>query len=114
MSDPQPALNAGDVTDGRVTWGKKIINAALDTQVWPMDGDVRGSTDGQCDLGAFGVGGSTDVRCEHCGEPPRLLGMAKVLSIQSTLNLNKETKERHVVPQLQGTVPLLERGGAPV
>lgn len=46
MSDPQPTLSAGDVTDGRVTWEKKIINAALDTQVWPIDGDVRGSTGG--------------------------------------------------------------------
>lgn len=52
------------------------------------------------------------MHCEHWGEPLRLL--AKVLPIQSTVNLNKETKERHVVPQLQGTVTLLERGGAPV
>lgn len=54
------------------------------------------------------------MRCEHWGGPLRLVGMAKVLPIQSTLDLNKETKERHVVPQLQGAVTLWERGGAPV
>lgn len=46
MSDPQPAPSAGGVTDRRVTWKKKIIDAALDTQVWPIDGAVWGSTGG--------------------------------------------------------------------
>lgn len=31
--------------------------------------------------------------CEHRGEPPRLLGIAKVLPIQSKLNLTKEIEE---------------------
>lgn len=46
MSDPQPNPSAGGVTDGRVTWKKKIIDATLDTWVWPIDRDVRGSTGG--------------------------------------------------------------------
>lgn len=46
MPDPQPTPSTGGVIDGRVTWKKKVLDAALDTWVWPVDGDVRGSTGG--------------------------------------------------------------------
>lgn len=45
-----PAPRAGAVTDGGVTLGRKGTGSALDVLVWPVGGDVQGSTGVQAEL----------------------------------------------------------------
>lgn len=47
------------------------------------------------------------------GKPTEVAGNSQGPS-HSVNSLTKETEGRHIVPQLQGTVTLLETGGAPV